>query len=223
MVGSVAALATHPYDEWPQDVQDAARGHAMATALAPDPFPFVPEVDYLNALAPTSGHERSPSPPTQTIDPNLPRPPSPPVPSKREARSIVSKYIASAGWISTDTEEPNLGNLGVPPCASLLAGDGSSIFRCLIDLPSTNALIASTPSIGFTAHWSINSLNAVINRSRAPKDGEAILPLSDLRTHSISDFKASQAKASSWEAITTHLNSSPHKGSFLLLSCAQIR
>jgi len=136
IVGSVAALATNPYDEWLQDVQgvqDAARGHVMAKSLTPDPFPFVPEVDYLDAPAPTNGHEHSPSPPTQTIDPKLLRLPSPPAPSKPEARSIVREYIASADWLSADAEEPNVGDPGVPPCASLLADDGSPIFRCLID------------------------------------------------------------------------------------------
>jgi len=129
IVGSVAALATNPYDEWLQNAQYAARGHVNANPPAPDPPPFVPEVDYLNAPALTSDHERSPSPPTQTIDPNLLRPPSP---SKREARLIVSKYIASARWISTDMEEPNVGDPGVPTCASLLADEGSSIFKCLM-------------------------------------------------------------------------------------------
>ena len=103
----------------------------MTNPLAPNSPPLVP--DYLRAPASTSGHERSLSPPTnQTIDPKVFLP-SLPVLSKEEARSFVSRYIVSAGWLSANTKEPNVGDIGVPPCASRLAGDGCSIFRCLMD------------------------------------------------------------------------------------------
>ncbi len=126
----IAALTTHTYGEW---LQDASCGHIMTNSPTPDSPLFVPY--YLRrAHASTSGHERPSSSPPPTIDPKvLRRSPSPPILSMQDARSVVRVYVGSAGWLSSDTTEPNVGDGDVPPCASQLAGDGSSIFKCFID------------------------------------------------------------------------------------------
>jgi hypothetical protein len=125
IVESARALATHNYTDW---LQYATSDHIMTNPPAPDSSPSLP--DYHD---PASCQDRPSSPPSQTIDPSLLLPPPPPVLSKGEARSKVRKYIGSAGWLRANTMETNVGDLGVPACASLLAEVGCPIFKCLID------------------------------------------------------------------------------------------
>lgn len=127
MVESTATLRTQIHHIL---LQDASCGLIVTNFPTPDSPRFV--ALYLRALASTTGPERPASPPAPTIDPNLLRPPSSPILSEQDARSVVRDYIVSAPWLGSDAKEANVGDEGVPACASQLAGNGCSIFKCLI-------------------------------------------------------------------------------------------
>ena len=84
------------------------------------------------AALPATNHNSRASPPIKTIDPNVLRPPSYLKPPEPDARSVVEQYVQSSTWLGADIEETNVGDPGVPECASQLATRGSSIFKCFI-------------------------------------------------------------------------------------------
>ena len=114
------------HTEWPPD---ALKNHVPAGPSHPNPSPLLH--DSIGMPAPADVHQQ-PSPPTQTIDPNVFRLPPCPIVQGQDPRSVVGEYILSALWFIENMEEPKVGDPGVPECASQLAALCASIFGCFI-------------------------------------------------------------------------------------------
>jgi hypothetical protein len=127
MMENVSSLTSPDYIE---RFQDTPWGPSMARPTAGSPI-LVPNGN-VGMPASTSIQERQLSPPIQTIDPNVLRPPSYPIPPERDARSVIIDYIMSSDWLAANMKERNVGGPGVPGCASQLATSGSSVFMCCV-------------------------------------------------------------------------------------------
>ena len=57
---------------------------------------------------------------------------SPPALSDDEVRSLIEQYIQAAPWFHEHTQEPLVGEEGVPICALQLAPKGKSIYQCFV-------------------------------------------------------------------------------------------
>jgi hypothetical protein len=168
-------------------LQGTPPGLLAAQTSTPGPLLFVLDRDF-SPPAHAGGSEHEPSPPTQTIDPNLLRPQPPPVPQIVQA--VVLNYIKFSDWLRTHSMEPTVGDRDqdVPGCASQLALPGCSLFECFIMAQKQNR---TTKYKCVLCNHVTNRIDRALEHQRSkwdhkpflcPREWRVNLPFSDLRT-----------------------------------------